>query len=87
MIQNIDQGRVLPRGAVRFVGGGFTVLWLVALSGGPAFAAGTDDSHFEGKHYRGRGDVEYLRLLETARLAFWICWPRSSTGLDSLGTT
>jgi hypothetical protein len=25
---------------------------------------------FEGKHYRGRGDVEYLRLLETARRMF-----------------
>jgi hypothetical protein len=33
-------------------------------------AAAADDSSFEGKHYRGRGDVEYLRLLETARRMF-----------------
>ena len=70
MIRDFNQGRVLPRGAVRSVVGGFTVLWLVAMSGSPAFAAGAEDSHFEGKHYRGRGDVEYLRLLETARRMF-----------------
>jgi hypothetical protein len=29
-------------------------------------AATPDASRFEGKHYRGSGDVEYLRLLETA---------------------
>jgi hypothetical protein len=35
-----------------------------------SLAAGTNDLRFEGKHYRGRGDVEYLRLLETARRMF-----------------
>ena len=70
MIRDFNQGRVLLRGAMRSVVGGLTVLWLVAMFGSPAFAAGADDSHFEGKHYRGRGDVEYLRLLETARRMF-----------------
>jgi hypothetical protein len=35
-----------------------------------SIAAGADASRFEGKHYRGRGDMEYLRLLETARRMF-----------------
>ena len=43
----------------------------LVLSFNPSYiAAATDDSRFEGKHYRGRGDVEYLRLLETARRMF-----------------
>ena len=29
-------------------------------------AAGADADRFEGRHYRGRGDVEYLQLLDTA---------------------
>ena len=33
-------------------------------------AAGADASWFEGRHYRGRGDVAYLQLLETARRMF-----------------
>jgi len=33
-------------------------------------AAGADAGRFEGKHYRGRGDVEYLQLLDTARRMF-----------------
>ena len=37
----------------------------VASSLSRAAAAG-----FVGKHYRGTGDVEYLRLLETARRMF-----------------
>jgi hypothetical protein len=40
------------------------------MSGRQSLAAGTNDLRFEGKHYRGRGDVEYLRLLETARRMF-----------------
>jgi hypothetical protein len=32
--------------------------------------AGEDAGWFEGKHYRGRGDVEYLQLLDTARRMF-----------------
>jgi hypothetical protein len=46
------------------------MLGLVAMLSCPAVAADTNDSSFEGKHYRGRGDVEYLRLLETARRMF-----------------
>src|SRR3974390_268733 len=57
--------RTLPSAVNRFA-----VLGLVVLLGQPAIAAGTDGSRFEGKHYRGRGDVEYLRLLETARRMF-----------------
>lgn len=40
----------------------------------PAGAASLEtpgsEATFEGRHYRGRGDVEYLRLLETARRMF-----------------
>jgi hypothetical protein len=46
------------------------VLSVAVLSGGMALGSGSEDSRFEGKHYRGRGDVEYLRLLETARRMF-----------------
>ena len=46
------------------------LLGLAGLPVRPAAAAGTDDARFEGKHYRGSGDVEYLRLLETARRMF-----------------
>jgi len=70
MIRRFNQTQVLPGGAVRFVVSGFAILSLVAMSGSLAFAAGTDNSRFEGKHYSGRGDVEYLRLLETARRMF-----------------
>jgi len=41
---------------------------LPAAANNPAVRIGRDD--FEGKHYRGRGDAEYLRLLETARRMF-----------------
>jgi len=33
-------------------------------------AVGSVSSRFEGRHYRGAGDLEYLRLLETARRMF-----------------
>jgi hypothetical protein len=33
-------------------------------------AAGEDAAWFEGKHYRGRGDIEYLQLLDTSRRMF-----------------
>ena len=33
-------------------------------------APGADADRFEGRHYRGRGDVEYLQLLDTARRMF-----------------
>src|ERR1035438_3125591 len=46
------------------------VLMIGVLSGGMALGSGTEASRFEGKHYRGQGDVEYLRLLETARRMF-----------------
>jgi hypothetical protein len=46
------------------------LLWLAAMLGRQSLAAGTNDLRFEGKHYRGRGDAEYLRLLETARRMF-----------------
>jgi hypothetical protein len=36
----------------------------------PCPAASTSEPQFDGKHYRGRGDVEYLRLLDTARRMF-----------------
>jgi hypothetical protein len=48
-------------------------LWPLALTVATAVAnlQGSDaTAHFEGRHYRGAGDVEYLRLLETARRMF-----------------
>jgi hypothetical protein len=35
-----------------------------------ATAAGADAAWFEGKHYRGAGDIEYLQLLDTSRRMF-----------------
>ena len=49
---------------------GCALLALLTLPGRPSLAAGTDEARFEGQHYRGCGDVEYLRLLETARRMF-----------------
>ncbi len=47
------------------------LVWAVAMMAQCHLAAaGRDEARFEGKHYRGRGDVEYLRLLETARRMF-----------------
>ena len=70
MTWHFNRTEVLLGGGARLIAAGFIVLWLVMLSGGTAFGAGAGDSRFEGKHYRGRGDVEYLRLLETARRMF-----------------
>ena len=42
---------------------------LVGLVGLPSHAA-ISEEEFVGKHYRGRGDIEYLRLLDTARRFF-----------------
>ncbi|MGD0259553.1 MAG: hypothetical protein ABSD29_06985 [Verrucomicrobiota bacterium] len=39
----------------------------IAVTAAPAAAA---EPEFNGQHYRGRGDVEYLRLLDTARRMF-----------------
>ncbi len=47
--------------AMILVGMMLTACWTAA-------DAGTD--RFEGKHFRGRGDVEYLQLLDTARRMF-----------------
>jgi len=49
---------------------GFCLLFLVAAFGSAVSAAGAEGARFEGKHYRGSGDAEYLRLLETARRMF-----------------
>ncbi len=52
MTWHFNRTEVFPGGAIRRVVVGFTVLWLVMLSGGAALGAGADDSRFEGKHYR-----------------------------------
>src|SRR5690242_9115474 len=46
-----------------------TSLWicLTLLTPLSALTARADDTRFDGEHYRGSGDVAYLRLLETAR--------------------
>ncbi len=54
---------------------GFMRLLLVTVATGilcttSTFGAGSGSTRFEGRHYRGAGDVEYLRLLETARRMF-----------------
>jgi hypothetical protein len=59
-----------PGRCVRSAAAGCTLLALLTLPGRPSLVAGTDEARFEGRHYRGRGDVEYLRLLETARRMF-----------------
>ncbi|HEY5911520.1 MAG TPA: hypothetical protein VJA21_13050 [Verrucomicrobiae bacterium] len=46
----------------------FALLAVVLCAGGLATAG--DPPQFEGKFFRGRGDLEYLRLLETARRMF-----------------
>jgi hypothetical protein len=70
MIRHFNRPQVFSGRTARLVIGGLTGLWLMAMSANTAFGAGADGSQFEGKHYRGRGDVEYLRLLETARRMF-----------------
>ncbi len=42
----------------------------LVVGAGNLRAAGTNDLPFEGKHYRGRGDFEYLQLLEMAHRMF-----------------
>jgi hypothetical protein len=57
----------------KFIGTLALVVALTLASATCKVAAGTSresGDYFEGKHYRGRGDVEYLRLLETARRMF-----------------
>src|SRR5512143_553413 len=70
MPQHSDRTNFLPCGAVRFGTAVLTLVWLAGTSGSRALGASAEDLQFEGKHYRGRGDVEYLRLLETARRMF-----------------
>ena len=55
---------------LRFAAACCAVLGVVVTLNPGSIVAGTDDPRFEGKHYRGRGDVEYLRLLETAGRMF-----------------
>src|SRR5512142_1190014 len=43
---------------------------LAAIIAAGSVQASSAPPQFEGKHYRGRGDVEYLQLLETARRMF-----------------
>jgi hypothetical protein len=45
-------------------------LFAATLAVNAAPAAATSEPQFNGKHYRGRGDVEYVRLLDTARRMF-----------------
>jgi len=42
----------------------------VALPGTALPAASASEARFDGRHYGGRGDVEYLQLLDTARRMF-----------------
>jgi hypothetical protein len=49
---------------------GFVLLFVGMMFTVGLSAAGADGDWFEGKHYRGRGDVRYLQLLDTARRMF-----------------
>src|SRR5665213_1810775 len=49
--------------------GGFLLVFLFA-AGAALPASGAPDARFDGQHYRGSGDVEYLQLLNTARRMF-----------------
>src|SRR5512136_3022531 len=69
MILQLDRTGFFAARGGRLAAAGCAMLGLFAALGHP-FAATADESRFEGRHYRGRGDVEYLRLLETARRMF-----------------
>ena len=45
-------------------------IFVATIAVTPCPAASTSEPQFDGKHYRDRGDVEYLRLLDTARRMF-----------------
>jgi hypothetical protein len=47
-----------------------SVLLVATIFVGGLTAGGADGDRFEGQHYRGRGDVGYLQLLDTARRMF-----------------
>jgi hypothetical protein len=51
-------------------GGCFSLGLILLLAGGTARAGGTNDGVYAGRFYRGEGDVEYLRLLDTAGRMF-----------------
>jgi len=70
MIGQLYRTNTLLRGRLASLVAGYAMLGLASILGGASIAGPGDDSRFEGKHYRGRGDVEYLRLLETARRMF-----------------
>src|SRR3974377_2223025 len=53
-------------GIARIIG----IAWLAVVALGRLPAAQAGGGRFGGEHYRGRGDVEYLQLLEKARRMF-----------------
>jgi hypothetical protein len=70
MIGQLYRTNTLPGRRLASLVVGYAMLGLASILGRASIAATADESRFEGKHYRGRGDVEYLRLLETARRMF-----------------
>jgi hypothetical protein len=70
MSRRLNQTNTIPDRGLRTLAAGGLMLGLILALGLCSMAAPANDSSFEGKHYRGRGDVEYLRLLETARRMF-----------------
>lgn len=46
------------------------VLWLICATASGQSSNSIASQSFDGRHYRGRGDAEYLQLLETARRMF-----------------
>ena len=69
MIWHFNGIRVLPSGAARLFIGGLVGL-LAVMAESAVFGAEVNGARFEGRHYRGSGDVEYLGLLEKARRMF-----------------
>jgi hypothetical protein len=70
MIRRFYRTNPTPACVLHTLVAGCAMLGLALVLARPSLAAAADASSFEGKHYRGRGDVEYLRLLETARRMF-----------------
>jgi len=70
MIRRFYRTNPIAACVLRTLVAGCAMLGLALVSSRASIAAAADDLSFEGQHYRGRGDLEYLRLLETARRMF-----------------
>src|SRR5208282_2349388 len=63
-------GLIVSRKSTQWVFAMFLAGMTFAACFGATPATGADAAWFEGKHYRGAGDIEYLQLLDTSRRMF-----------------